>query len=98
MNRRSFLSGLAALVGGIALEEAIPFGRVWSFPKNIVIPKSKVSVTQVLGMMHEKIRPNLPLLYPMNDDMIYLPGNGKNVFFDDLDMTWWGEVNATSPG
>jgi len=38
MNRRSFLTGLAALVGGIALEEAIPFNRVWSFPSKIVYP------------------------------------------------------------
>jgi hypothetical protein len=38
MNRRSFLQGLSALVGGVAIEQAIPFNRVWSFPKNIVIP------------------------------------------------------------
>lgn len=35
MERRGFLKGLAALVGGIALEQAVPFGRVWSFPKEI---------------------------------------------------------------
>lgn len=38
MNRRSFLGGLAALVGGLAVEEAIPLGRVWSFPSKIVVP------------------------------------------------------------
>ena len=37
MNRRGFLAGLGALIGGIAIEKAIPFNRVWSFPKNIVI-------------------------------------------------------------
>jgi len=26
-------------LGGIALEQAIPFGRVWSFPSKIVVPK-----------------------------------------------------------
>lgn len=37
MNRRSFLSLFSAGVAGIALEQAIPLGRVWSFPKKIVI-------------------------------------------------------------
>jgi hypothetical protein len=38
MNRRSFVALLgAAAVGGIA-GEAIPFGRVWSFPKKIIVP------------------------------------------------------------
>lgn len=37
MNRRSFLSLFGAGVAGIALEQAIPLGRVWSFPKEIVI-------------------------------------------------------------
>ena len=64
MNRRSFLSGLAALVGGVAIEQAIPFGRVWSFPKNIVIAKPKLSFSQAIGIMHEQIRPHLPNLYP----------------------------------
>jgi hypothetical protein len=35
MNRRGFITGLAALIGGIALEQAIPLGRVWSFPSVI---------------------------------------------------------------
>lgn len=39
MNRRGFLQRLGALVGGVALEQAIPFNRVWSFPSQIVIPK-----------------------------------------------------------
>ena len=38
MNRRNFLSLFSAGVAGIALEQAIPLGRVWSFPKEIVIP------------------------------------------------------------
>jgi hypothetical protein len=37
MNRRNFLSLFSAGVAGIALEQAIPLGRVWSFPKKIVI-------------------------------------------------------------
>lgn len=39
MNRRSFLTGLASLIGGVAVAEAIPFNRVWSFPSNIIIPE-----------------------------------------------------------
>lgn len=35
MNRRGFLKGLGAMVAGIALDQAIPLGRVWSFPKVI---------------------------------------------------------------
>lgn len=37
MNRRGFLSLLGGVLGGIALDQAIPFNRVWSFPTNIVI-------------------------------------------------------------
>lgn len=40
IQRRNFLTGLAVLVSGIALEQAIPFNRVWSFPKEIrVVPR-----------------------------------------------------------
>lgn len=38
MDRRKFLGLFSAGVAGIALEQAIPLGRVWSFPKQIVIP------------------------------------------------------------
>jgi hypothetical protein len=36
MDRRDFISLFGAGVAGIALEQAIPLGRVWSFPKEIV--------------------------------------------------------------
>lgn len=39
MNRRNFITSIGALVGGLALDKAIPFNRVWSFPSKIVIPK-----------------------------------------------------------
>jgi hypothetical protein len=35
MNRRGFLKFLALGTGALALEQAIPFNRVWSFPKDI---------------------------------------------------------------
>jgi len=37
MNRRNFLSLFSAGLAGIALEQAIPLGRGWSFPKQIVL-------------------------------------------------------------
>lgn len=37
MNRRELFKFLGAAIGGIALEQAIPFNRVWSFPKKIVL-------------------------------------------------------------
>jgi hypothetical protein len=36
IDRRRFLGFLGAGVAGVALEQAIPFGRVWSFPKEIL--------------------------------------------------------------
>ncbi len=38
MDRRRFLSMFGLGVAGIALGEAIPFNRVWSFPSKIVVP------------------------------------------------------------
>lgn len=40
MDRRGFLKLFGVGVAGLALEQAIPFGRVWSFPKEIVIGKT----------------------------------------------------------
>jgi hypothetical protein len=37
MDRRNFFKMLGAGIAGIALKEAIRFGRVWSFPSNIVV-------------------------------------------------------------
>src|SRR5690242_18446283 len=37
MDRRGFLKLFGAGVAGIALEQAIPLGRVWSFPKDLKI-------------------------------------------------------------
>ncbi len=42
MNRRNFLSLFGLGVAGIAVEQAIPLGRVWSFPKTIVVPAGNV--------------------------------------------------------
>ncbi len=39
MDRRGFFKLFGIGVAGVALEQAIPLGRVWSFPKDIVIPR-----------------------------------------------------------
>jgi hypothetical protein len=41
MNRRNFLSLFPAAVAGIALHQAIPFNRVWSFPAKILVPQNR---------------------------------------------------------
>jgi hypothetical protein len=37
MNRRNFISTLLGAGAGLALEEAVPFGRVWFFPQKVRI-------------------------------------------------------------
>jgi len=44
MQRRGFLQLLGGTVAGIALEQAIPFGRVWSFPSEIIIPNQLLTI------------------------------------------------------
>jgi hypothetical protein len=39
MKRRGFLQLAGAGIAGIILDQAIPLGRVWSFPTNIVLAK-----------------------------------------------------------
>lgn len=43
MNRRGFLRSIGLGIGGIALEQAIPLGRVWSFPKKVVVPEALIT-------------------------------------------------------
>ena len=45
MNRRNFLTRLGLVAGGLALDQAIPFNRVWSFPKEIVVAQSGSRLT-----------------------------------------------------
>lgn len=39
MDRRGFLKALGGVIGGIAVAEAIPLGRVWSFPSEIKVAR-----------------------------------------------------------
>ena len=51
MNRRDFFKSLGLVIGGVAVEQAIPLGRVWSFPTNIVIaPTNKFLDTNWVAM------------------------------------------------
>jgi len=45
VNRRGFLKMFGLAAGGVLLDQAIPNGRVWSFPKDIVVAKSPIIVT-----------------------------------------------------
>jgi hypothetical protein len=49
---------LGAGVAGIALEQAIPLGRVWSFPKEIVVPNGNrfLRITEVRDIIDEAYR------------------------------------------
>lgn len=47
MDRRGFFKVLGIGLGGIALEQAIPFGRVWSFPSEIVIPEYEITTAWI---------------------------------------------------
>jgi hypothetical protein len=38
VDRRNFFRLLGAGAAGLALQQAIPFGRVWSFPSQLVLP------------------------------------------------------------
>lgn len=54
-NRRQFITGLTSLIGGVAIQDAIPLGRVWSFPSKIILAKGYedsryfVRITQTVG-------------------------------------------------
>lgn len=43
---------LGMVAGGIALEQAIPLGRVWSFPKEIVAGHRFPFIAEALEMTH----------------------------------------------
>jgi hypothetical protein len=63
-DRRTFLKGIGTLVGGIAIEKAIPFNRVWSFPSVIKIPECQIIVVppELLPVASNIIRGNFAQL------------------------------------
>jgi hypothetical protein len=61
MERRRFLSLLTAGVAGIALDQAIPLGRVWSFPSKITLA-STLNVGDIVTMTEvwRRVRTSMP--------------------------------------
>jgi hypothetical protein len=81
VSRRGFLGGLTALVGGILLEEAIPFGRVWSFPSTIVIPRNGNTLLTIDMITQECLKvvaEITPAGLPLETIREYKP-KGKNI-------------------
>lgn len=83
MNRRGFLSALGALVGGLVIEQAIPLGRIWSFPSKIVIPlpvmgprlflsKDGRAFTEIPGLKEVSLEPSVVAI----DDITNLDTEG----------------------
>lgn len=64
VSRRGFLKGL----GAIAIAQAIPFNRVWSFPSIIRVPG--YSGAESLALQLERVRDQIPLLYERDYAMI----------------------------
>jgi len=76
VNRRGFLQGLGALIGGVAIQEAIPFGRVWSFPKEIKIVRSESQVDKMNQILKEVYGPEIRKWMAHQSRMMELFGSG----------------------
>ncbi len=78
MDRRGFLKFFSAGVAGIALEQAIPLGRVWSFPKEIVIA-GQIHLPRWVELEKLKQRTNDPLVrvYKIHEGLGYEPEFGE---------------------
>lgn len=57
-DRRGFLRLLGGAAMAVAMEEAIPFGRVWSFPSRIVIA-NRLSMDELNAVTIKYIEPIL---------------------------------------
>ena len=65
MDRRSFLTGIAALAGGAAVENAIPFWRKWFFPKKVT-PVNVWRIKYIVPSMSDYVFQNEPLLWKVS--------------------------------
>lgn len=78
LNRRSFLSILGLSGAAVAVEQAIPFGRVWSFPNQIVIAHPcSVRFVRAYDPLYHKMVSRLDVLYgwgTVTDDTSAIPG------------------------
>lgn len=64
------------VVAGVAIDQAIPLGRVWSFPSKIVRvplydPDGGLPCSYI-GLQLEKVRHNLPLLFERDNALMTL--------------------------
>jgi hypothetical protein len=67
VDRRRFLELLGIGGVGIALEQAIPFGRVWSFPKEIVIAQQVLPIPFVTQQCLNVLEQNLGTYFFLSD-------------------------------
>jgi hypothetical protein len=65
MDRRNFLRAAAMTIGGIALDQAIPFGRIWSFPK-VIKPANYIRQTTHYMIADDILRRRAGLIWPNN--------------------------------
>lgn len=83
MERRNFLRLFGGAVAGIALDQAIPLGRVWSFPKKIVFADvdviRRLYFEPAIRQIAKEIDANMFALYraQMASSFIY-PKNREN--------------------
>jgi len=77
MDRRAFLRGIGGAIASAAIVPAIPLGRVWSFPKNIVIPKLSLEEMEqrYLAPAVEQLRNDIDGLFQIGD-IVSLPAFG----------------------
>ena len=50
-------------MGGIALEKAVPLGRVWSFPKEIVVVNAPLHINKYRGNFAELLAPGIHQIF-----------------------------------
>jgi|SRR5579864_1335360 len=84
MNRRGFLEFVGAGVAGIALDQAIPLNRVWSFPKKIVLAREGVL--------------DRPYGFEWSADMLERIASGNDLwFFDHAGKLWKWNYRELEP-
>lgn len=75
MQRRQFLRGLGVVVGGLLLEQAIPFNRVWSFPKNLRLANldeiNAISTKYIIPALADDVFKPSPLFHYLTKKGIY---------------------------
>jgi hypothetical protein len=80
MDRRGFLKLFGMATAGLALKEAIPFGRVWSFPSAIVIPTIEEYADLTIPHYTKEALSILRHKFRFEPDPLYLPPrSGKTI-------------------